>query len=47
MKNMTRVKLIFQKEIEIKKPKTIESLANQIHKLEMEYFPLIIEKLIS
>jgi len=40
-------KIIFQKEIEIKKPKTIESLANQIHKLEMEYFPLIIEKLIS
>ena len=40
-------KIIFQKEIEIKKPKTSESLANQIHKLEMEYFPLIIEKLIS
>lgn len=40
-------KIIFQKEIEIKKPKTIESLANQIHKLEMEYFPQIIEKLIS
>ena len=40
-------KIIFQKEIEIKKPKTNESLANQIHKLEMEYFPLIIEKLIS
>ena len=40
-------KIIFQKEIKIKKPKTSESLANQIHKLEMEYFPLIIEKLIS
>ena len=40
-------KIIFQKEIEIKKPKTSESLANQIHKLEMEYFPPIIEKLIS
>ena len=40
-------KIIFQKEIEIKNPKTSESLANQIHKLEMEYFPLIIEKLIS
>ena len=40
-------KIIFQKEIEIKKPKTSESLANQIHKLEMEYFQLIIEKLIS
>ena len=40
-------KIIFQKEIEIKKPKTSERLANQIHKLEMEYFTLIIEKLIS
>ena len=40
-------KIIFQKDIEIKKPKTSDSLANQIHKLEMKYFPLIIEKLIS
>ena len=40
-------KIIFQKVIEIKEPKTSDSLANQIHKLEMEYFPLIIEKLIS
>lgn len=40
-------KIIFQKDIEIKEPKTSASLANQIHKLEMEYFPLIIEKLIS
>ncbi len=40
-------KIIFQKEIEIKEPKTSDSLANQIHKLEMKYFPLIIEKLIS
>ena len=40
-------KIIFQKVIEIKEPKTSYSLANQIHKLEMEYFPLIIEKLIS
>jgi len=40
-------KIIFQKDIEIKDPKTSDSLANQIHKLEMEYFPLIIEKLIS
>ena len=40
-------KIIFQKDIEIKEPKTIASLANQIHKLEMEYFPLVIEKLIS
>ena len=39
--------IIFQKDIEIKEPKTIESLANQIHKLEMEHFPIIIEKLIS
>ena len=40
-------KIIFQKDIEIKEPKTSYSLANQIHKLEMKYFPLIIEKLIS
>lgn len=40
-------KIIFQKDIEIKEPKTSDSLANQIHKLEMKYFPLIIEKLIS
>ena len=40
-------KIIFQKEIKIKEPKTSDSLANQIHKLEMKYFPLIIEKLIS
>ena len=40
-------KIIFQKDIEIKEPKTSASLAVQIHKLEMEYFPLIIEKLIS
>ena len=40
-------KIIFQKDIEIKEPKTSESLANQIHKLEMEYFPQIIEKIIS
>lgn len=40
-------KIIFQKVIEIKEPKTSYSLANQIHKLEMKYFPLIIEKLIS
>ena len=39
--------IIFQKDIEIKEPKTSDSLANQIHKLEMKYFPLIIEKLIS
>ena len=39
--------IIFQKDIEIKDPKTTKSLANQIHELEMEYFPLIIEKLIS
>ena len=39
-------KIIFQKDIEIKEPKTSDSLANQIHKLEMKYFPLIIEKLI-
>ena len=39
--------IIFQKDIEIKEPKTIESLANQIHKLEMEHLPIIIEKLIS
>jgi len=39
-------KIIFQKDIEIKDPKTTESLANQIHELEMEYFPLTIEKLI-
>ena len=39
--------IIFQKDIEIKEPKTSESLANQIHKLEMEHFPIIIEKLIS
>ena len=40
-------KIIFQKDIEIEEPKTSDSLANQIHKLEMKYFPLIIEKLIS
>lgn len=40
-------KIIFQKDIEIKEPKTSASLANQIHKLEMKFFPLIIEKLIS
>ena len=40
-------KIIFQKDIEIKEPRTSDSLANQIHKLEMEYFPQIIEKLIS
>ena len=40
-------KIIFQKDIEIKEPKTSDSLATQIHKLEMKYFPLIIEKLIS
>lgn len=39
--------IIFQKDIEIKEPKTSDSLANQIHKLEMKYLPLIIEKLIS
>jgi phosphoribosylglycinamide formyltransferase-1 len=39
--------IIFQKDIEIKDPKTTKSLANQIHELEMEYFPLTIEKLIS
>ena len=40
-------RIIFQKDIEIKEPRTSDSLANQIHKLEMEYFPQIIEKLIS
>ena len=39
--------IIFQKDIEIKEPKTSESLANQIHELEMKHFPIIIEKLIS
>mgnify|MGYP001263060952 CR=1 FL=1 len=39
--------IIFQKDLEIKEPKTSESLANQIHELEMKHFPIIIEKLIS
>lgn len=38
---------IFQKEINIEKCISAEEIAEKIHKLEQQYFPVIIEKLIS
>ena len=46
-KNYDEGKIIFQKKIPIKYPCSSEYLAKQIHKLEMHFFPLIIEKLIK
>jgi len=40
-------KIIAQFEIEITEKETVESLSNKIHVLEMEHFPLVLEKLLS
>jgi len=39
--------IIFQKELEITHDETPETLAEKIHKLEYQYYPLIIEKVIN
>ena len=39
--------IIFQKSIEIKYPTNALNLSNRIHKLEMKYFPITIEKLLN
>jgi len=39
--------IIFQKSIEIKYPTNALNLSNRIHKLEMKYFPMTIEKLLN
>ena len=39
--------IIFQKSIEIKYPTNALNLSNSIHKLEMKYFPMTIEKLLN
>jgi len=46
-KNYDEGKIIFQKKIAIEYPCSSEYLAKKIHKLEMHFFPLIIEKLIK
>jgi len=46
-KNYDEGKIIFQKKIAIEYPCSSEELAKKIHKLEMHFFPLIIEKLIK
>ena len=40
-------KIIAQFEIELTEKETVESLSNKIHVLEMEHFPLVLEKLLS
>ncbi len=40
-------KIIFQKSIEIIYPTNALNLSKEIHKLEMKYFPLMIEKLLN
>ena len=45
--NYDEGEIIFQKSIEINYPSDSEKLSKKIHKLEMEYFPKIIEKLIK
>ena len=39
--------IIFQKSIEIMYPTNALNLSKEIHKLEMEYFPVTIEKLLN
>jgi len=39
--------IVFQKEIEISSNDTPESLAEKIHKLEYQYYPLVIENVIN
>ena len=45
--NYDEGEIIFQKSIEINYPSDSEKLSKKIHKLEMEYFPKTIEKLIK
>ena len=45
--NYDEGEIIFQKSIEINYPSNSEKLSKKIHKLEMEYFPKTIEKLIK
>jgi len=40
-------KLIFQKEVNISPSDTPETLANKVHELEYEYYPKIIEKILT
>ena len=40
-------KIIAQFEIELTEKETVESLSNKIHVLEMEHFPLVLEKFLS
>ena len=46
-KNYDEGKIIFQKKIAIEYPCSSKDLAKKIHKLEMHFFPLIIEELIK
>ena len=45
--NYDEGEIIFQKSIEINYPSDSEKLSKKIHKLEMEYFPKTVEKLIK
>jgi phosphoribosylglycinamide formyltransferase-1 len=38
--------IIFQKEVDIAMCKTAEEIAEKIHTLEHQYFPIVIEKLL-
>ncbi len=40
-------KIIFQKEVELSKVDTAETVAEKVHKLEYEYYPKIIEMVIN
>lgn len=46
-KNYDEGEFIFQKNISITECKTVEEIAQKVHELEQENFPLVIEKLIN
>jgi len=39
--------IIFQKSFEVLSSDTAEDVANKVHKLEYEYFPKVIEQVVS